>query len=147
MSTAPEADAGVLGGEDLAGRVVRGGMLRAAAFAVVNLLGVASSVVLLRHLGVADFGRYGTVIALVGIATGLADAGLNVTGSRELSLLPPGERRRRLLGALLGARLLLLVGAGLAAVGSPPSPATARRWWSGPRWWRPGRCWWASSRR
>jgi O-antigen/teichoic acid export membrane protein len=117
MSTAPEAEVGLLDGEDLAGRVVRGGVLRAAAFAVVNLLGVASSVVLLRHLGVSDFGRYGTVIALVGIATGLAEAGLNMTGSRELSLLPPGDRRRQLLGALLGARLLLLVVAALAAVG------------------------------
>ena len=83
MSTAPEADAGILAGDDLAGRVVRGGLLRAVAYTVVNLLGVAGSVVLLRHLGVAEFGRYGTVIALVAIATGLADAGLNITGSRE----------------------------------------------------------------
>ena len=66
---------------------------------------------LLRHLGVADFGRYGTVIALVAIASGLADAGLNMTGSRELALLPRGSERRRLLGALLGARLLLLLAA------------------------------------
>ena len=117
MSTAPEADAGILAGDDLAGRVVRGGLLRAVAYTVVNLLGVAGSVVLLRHLGVADFGRYGTVIALVAIATGLADAGLNITGSRELSLLPPGEQRRRLMGALLGARLVLLLLAALAAVG------------------------------
>ena len=117
MSTAPEADAGILAGDDLAGRVVRGGLLRAVAYTVVNLLGVAGSVVLLRHLGVANFGRYGTVIALVAIATGLADAGLNITGSRELSLLPPGEQRRRLMGALLGARLVLLLLAALAAVG------------------------------
>jgi O-antigen/teichoic acid export membrane protein len=116
MSTAPEADAGVLAGEDLASRVVRGGLLRAVAYTVVNLLGLASSVVLLRHLGVADFGRYGTVVALVAIATGLADAGLNITGSRELSLLPPGEQRRRLMGALLGARLVLLVLAALCAI-------------------------------
>ena len=110
-------DAGIPAGDDLAGRVVRGGLLRAVAYTVVNLLGVAGSVVLLRHLGVANFGRYGTVIALVAIATGLADAGLNITGSRELSLLPPGEQRRRLMGALLGARLVLLLLAALAAVG------------------------------
>ena len=116
MSTAPAADAGVLTGDDLAGRVVRGGLLRAVAYTVVNLSGLAGSVVLLRHLGVADFGRYGTVVALVAIATGLADAGLNITGSRELSLLPPGEQRRRLMGALLGARLVLLVLAGLCAI-------------------------------
>ena len=57
------------------------------------------------------------MIALVAIASGLADAGLNMTGSRELALLPRGPERRRLLGALLGARLLLLTAAhGGAAV-------------------------------
>jgi O-antigen/teichoic acid export membrane protein len=117
MSTAPDADAGVLSGPDIAGRVMRGGLLRTIAFGVVNLLGVVGSVVLLRYLGVADFGRYGTVIALVGIASGLADAGLNVTGSRELALQREGQDGRRLLGALLGVRLLLLtlaVGASVA---------------------------------
>lgn len=116
QSATPEAGEDVLTGPDIAGRVVRGGALRAIGFGVVNLLGVASSVVLLRHLGVTDFGRYGTVVALVAIASGLADAGLNVTGSRELSLLPRGPARRHLLGALLGARLVLLTGAGVAAV-------------------------------
>jgi O-antigen/teichoic acid export membrane protein len=115
-SATPEAGADVLSGPDIAGRVVRGGALRAIGFGVVNVLGVASSVVLLRHLGVSDFGRYGTVIALVAIASGLADAGLNMTGSRELSLLPRGPQRRHLLGALLGARLLLLTAAAVAAV-------------------------------
>jgi O-antigen/teichoic acid export membrane protein len=117
MSATPEAEAGVLSGPDIAGRVVRGGALRAIGFGAVNLLGVLSSVVLLRHLGVADFGRYGTVIALVAIASGLADAGLNMTGSRELALLPAGPERRRLLGALLGVRLLLLAASALAAIG------------------------------
>ena len=112
----PEAGADVLSGPDIASRVVRGGALRGIGFGVVNLLGVVSSMVLLRHLGVADFGRYGTVIALVAIASGLADAGLNMTGSRELALLPRGPERRRLLGALLGARLLLLTAATVAAV-------------------------------
>ena len=115
-SATPEAGADVLSGPDIAARVVRGGALRAIGFGAVNLLGVASSVVLLRHLGVSDFGRYGTVIALVAIASGLADAGLNMTGSRELSLLPRGPQRRHLLGALLGARLLLLTAAAVAAV-------------------------------
>jgi O-antigen/teichoic acid export membrane protein len=115
-SATPGAEPDVLSGPDIADRVVRGGAVRAIGFGVVNLLGVVSSVVLLRHLGVSDFGRYGTVIALVAIVSGLADAGLNMTGSRELALLPLGPQRRRLLGALLGVRLLLLVAAALAAL-------------------------------
>jgi O-antigen/teichoic acid export membrane protein len=115
-SATPGAAPDVLSGPDIADRVVRGGALRAIGFVVVNLLGVVSSVVLLRHLGVSDFGRYGTVIALVAIVSGLADAGLNMTGSRELALLPRGPERRRLLGALLGVRIVLLVAAALAAL-------------------------------
>ena len=50
-------------------------------------MGALGSVVLLRYLGVVDYGRYGTVISLMAAAGGIADAGLTVTGSRELSLL------------------------------------------------------------
>jgi len=101
------AAADVLAGPDVAHRVVRGGAARFGGFVVVNLLGVAGAVILLRYLGVSDFGRYGVVIALVGIVGGIAEAGLNITGSRELSLRPRGPERRRLLGAVLGVRLLL----------------------------------------
>ena len=52
----PEAGADVLAGPDIASRVVRGGALRRIGFGAVNLLGVVSSIVLLRYLGVADFG-------------------------------------------------------------------------------------------
>jgi O-antigen/teichoic acid export membrane protein len=106
----------VLGGPDLAGRVVRGGAARAAGFVVVNLMGIVGSVVLLHYLGVAEFGRYGTVTALVAIVSGVADAGLTITGSRELSLLPRGPDRRHLLGAILGVRLVLSTLAIVAAV-------------------------------
>jgi len=86
-------------------------------FGVVNLLGVVSVLILLRYLGVVDYGRYGTVLALIGIASGLADAGLTVVGTRELALRPAGEERRRLVGLMTALRLLLAVVFVSAALG------------------------------
>jgi O-antigen/teichoic acid export membrane protein len=96
-------------GRSLSERVVRGGAARVAGFAVVNLLGAAGAAVLARALGVEGLGRYGTVLALVTVLGGITDAGLTVTGSRELALLDDAARRRALLGAMLGARLALAV--------------------------------------
>jgi O-antigen/teichoic acid export membrane protein len=101
--------ADVLSGDDVSQRVVRGGAVRFAGFGLVNLLGVASSLILLRYLGVVDYGRYGTVLALIAIASGLADAGLTVVGSRELALRAPGDERRRLVALMMGLRLVLAV--------------------------------------
>lgn len=106
-------DADVLRGPGVAGRVVRGGALRIVGYGLTNVLGIVSSVVLLRTLGVADFGRYGTVLALVAVAATITDAGLTITGSRELALREPGPERRRMLGSILGLRLTLCV-AGMA---------------------------------
>jgi O-antigen/teichoic acid export membrane protein len=103
--------ADVLSGPDVARHVVRGGYQRATGFVAVNLLTAAAAVLLLRHLGVADFGRYGTVLALLAIVQGVSDAGLSLTGSRELSIRT-GEERRELLAHLLGLRILL-TGAGV----------------------------------
>jgi O-antigen/teichoic acid export membrane protein len=71
---------------------------------------MVGAVLLLRHLGVDDFGRYGTVMALLGIVQGISDAGLTMTGSRELAVRA-GEERRELLAHLLGLRILV-TGAG-----------------------------------
>jgi O-antigen/teichoic acid export membrane protein len=65
---------------------------------------------------VEDYGRYGTVAALLGIVSTLTDAGLTAVGARELALRPPGSERERLLQLLLGLRLLLGLVAILAAV-------------------------------
>ena len=107
----------VLSGEDVSQRVVRGGAIRFVGFGVVNLLGVVSSLVLLRYLGVVDYGRYGTVLALIAIASGLADAGMTVVGSRELALREPGEERRRLIALMVGLRLALATAFVAVAVG------------------------------
>jgi O-antigen/teichoic acid export membrane protein len=90
-------------------RVVHGGGVRFVGFGLINLMGALGSLVLLRYLGVDDYGRYGTVIALMAVASGIADAGLTVTGGRELALLPPGAKRRALLGSILSIRIALSI--------------------------------------
>jgi len=66
-----------------------------------------ASVLLLRHLGVASFGRYITVTSLVAIVGGLADAGLSAIGARDLALRSQGAERDHVLANLLGLRLLI----------------------------------------
>jgi GT2 family glycosyltransferase/O-antigen/teichoic acid export membrane protein len=97
----------VLSNEQVGERVIRGGAQRAAAFVAANLLTVAGAVVLLRYLGVADFGRYGTVMALVGIVQGISDAGLTATGTRELAICETDAERRDVLAHVLGLRVVL----------------------------------------
>lgn len=95
------------------GRVIRGGALRGAGYAAGILFGAGTSVLLLRHLGVEDFGRYGIVVALLGIVSAVTDAGLTAVGSRELAILPAAERPA-LLRNLVGLRIALTL-AGVAA--------------------------------
>lgn len=92
-------------------RVVRGSFARIAAFGATNVFVAVSAVFLLRYLGVADFGRFGTVMALVAIVQGVSDAGLTITGLRELTLVEP-SRRPKMLSHFLSIRL------GLSALGA-----------------------------
>jgi O-antigen/teichoic acid export membrane protein len=83
------------------------------------LLVAAASVFLLRYLGVADFGRFATIMSLIAIVSGVTDAGLTAVGARDLPLRPRGAQPR-LLANLLGLRLLLtplgVIGAAAFAV-------------------------------
>lgn len=105
-----------LSGDGVAGRVIRGGAQRIAGFGAANLLITVAMLLLLRHLEVDEWGRYGAVMALMAIVGGLTDAGLNVVGTRELALTEPGPQRRRLAGTILGIRLVLAVIGVLIAV-------------------------------
>ena len=96
--------------------MIRGGVLRGAGYGAGVLLGAATSVLLLRHLGVEDFGRYGIVIALIGIVSAVTDAGLTAVGSRELAILPPAERPA-LMRNLVGLRIGLTAAGVVAATG------------------------------
>jgi O-antigen/teichoic acid export membrane protein len=104
VSTGEHTD--VLRTGDAGGMVIRGGVLRGAGYGTGILLGAGTSILLLRHLGVAEFGRYGVVIALLGIVSGVTDAGLTAVGSRELAVLPAAERPA-LMRSLVALRILL----------------------------------------
>jgi O-antigen/teichoic acid export membrane protein len=111
--TAAAEGGDTLSDQDVGPRVVRGGLQRSAGFLATNLLSMAGAVVLLRFLGVEDFGRYGTVIALVNVVYGISDAGLTLTGSRELAVRREPEERRHVLAHVLTMRIVL-TGIGVA---------------------------------
>jgi O-antigen/teichoic acid export membrane protein len=107
------------------GRVIRGGALRGLGYLAGVLLGAGTSVLLLRHLGVDDFGLYGIVVALIGIVSAVTDAGLTAVGSREVAVLAPADRHV-LMRSLVGLRILLsaagvLLATGFAAVAGYPA--------------------------
>ena len=106
-----------MSGPDVGRRVVRGGAARVIGFAASNLFAAAGAVVALRYLGVQEFGRYGTVMALVAIVQGITEAGLSVTGTREVSLAHSAEDRRGLLAHVVGLRIVLTGAGVLGAVG------------------------------
>jgi O-antigen/teichoic acid export membrane protein len=87
-------------------RIIRGGTLRAAGYLFSTGATAIAFALLLRHLGVVDFGRFSTVIALVTIASGLSEAGLQVIGQRRFAVASERERRR-LLADVIGIRLAL----------------------------------------
>jgi O-antigen/teichoic acid export membrane protein len=104
---ADRASPGVIAETGAAPRVIRGATVRAAGSGVNLLLASTTAILLLRYLGVEDFGRYITVMALIGIVSGVTDAGLTAVGARELALHSPGEQRRRLLANLVAIRLTI----------------------------------------
>jgi O-antigen/teichoic acid export membrane protein len=86
--------------------VIRGGMLRLGGYLLGALVTVASSSVVIRHLGVVDTGHFLTVTALISIVASISDLGLTGFAVREYST---GEHRdgRRFLRNLLGIRIVL----------------------------------------
>jgi O-antigen/teichoic acid export membrane protein len=87
--------------------------VRVGAYALGQVLALGAAALLFRHLGVDDAGRYVTVLALVSIVQGLAEAGLGTMAARELTVRPS----RELLGRLLGVRLVLSAAGVAVAVG------------------------------
>ena len=113
---ASETTPDLLSTPEAGGRVVRGGLVRGLGYGVGTLLAAGTSVFLLRHLGRNDFGRYATVAALLGVVSGISDAGLTAVGARELALAR-GDERARLMRNLVSLRLAITpVGIAAAAI-------------------------------
>lgn len=112
-----EDEADVLRSAAAGGKVIRGSAVRGLGYAVGFLLGAAIAVLLLRYLGVVQFGRYITVMSLLAIVSGVTDAGLTTVGARELAIRPRGEERDRMLANLVWLRLVITPLGVLAAIG------------------------------
>lgn len=95
-------------------RVIRGGILRTASFAAGLALSTVSAPLIIRHLGVVEYGRFLPILSLVAVVALLADNAMTNVAMREFSSAPRAERTE-LLRNLLGLRMTLTV-VGLAIV-------------------------------
>lgn len=95
-------------------RAIRGGGVRVAGYVAGALVTLVSAPLLIRHLGVVNFGRYMTVLSLMAIVAGVTDAGLTAVALREYSLRT-GSARDMFMRSVLGVRLVLTVAGVLMA--------------------------------
>jgi O-antigen/teichoic acid export membrane protein len=98
------------------GAAIRGGTLRLVGYAAGVLMALAAAPLLIRHLGVADFGRYTLVLSLVALVQGLTEGGLTAIGLREYSVLEK-DKRDDMMRHLLGLRIVLTTSGVALAVG------------------------------
>ncbi|HEX8104359.1 MAG TPA: polysaccharide biosynthesis C-terminal domain-containing protein [Solirubrobacteraceae bacterium] len=108
-------DEDILGTANAGPRAIRGSAVRTGGYLIAAVLGLASAPLLVRHLGVVDFGRYLTVTSLIALVGGVSDAGLTAVGIREYSVRA-GADRDRLMRDLLGARLVLALAGAACAI-------------------------------
>lgn len=95
-------------------RVIRGGSMRVAGSLVGVFAGAVSAPLVVRHLGVTNYGRYLTVTSVIFVITALTEGGLANVAVRLFSIADT-PRRRALISNLTGLRLVLgALGAGAA---------------------------------
>src|SRR3954454_5427354 len=94
--------------------LARGTGMRLGGQLVGGIASVAVLPFLIRHLGVAEFGRYVAVLAVISIAVLASDVGLTGLALRD-SAVAAAARRREVLAGLFGLRLVVAV---LGACGS-----------------------------
>jgi O-antigen/teichoic acid export membrane protein len=85
---------------------IRGSALRGAGYVLGLLLSVGSVPFVIRHLGIEDFGHFVLVNAIVTLASGLTDGGVQAVGVREYASRSPSQRQA-LMRDLLGLRIVL----------------------------------------
>ena len=113
---AVEPDRDVLDSREAGGLIIRGGAVRAIGHGINNLVALAGVVLVTRYLGVADFGRFQTVISLITVVGTVTDAGMAALGMREYAQRT-GAERDRFMQSLTGLRLLLTLGGAAIAAG------------------------------
>jgi O-antigen/teichoic acid export membrane protein len=106
----------VLDSPTAGGKIIRGGALRTGGYIAGVALGIVSASLMIRHLGVDNYGKYVVIISMTTIVTGLTDVGMANVAARELAARTR-EERDRLLGNLLGIRLSIAVIGTLVAMG------------------------------
>jgi len=108
-------DGDILASREAGGRFLRGGGLRVLAYGAGLLVGLASTPLVTRHLGPADWGRYITVASLIFIVAALTEGGVGNLGVREFSLGDDSERRA-FMSSLIGLRIALSLLGALGAI-------------------------------
>jgi O-antigen/teichoic acid export membrane protein len=83
-------------------------MLRTGSYVAGMALTVVGAALMIRHLGVEDFGKYVVVTSLIGVVGGISEAGMSNIAVREYSTRA-GSDRDRLMANLLGLRLAVTV--------------------------------------
>jgi O-antigen/teichoic acid export membrane protein len=99
------------------GRALRGGTARTAGFLVGMGLLAAATPLVIRHLGLVEYGRYVTILTIVTLAGGLTELGINQLAVRELSADAGPAERERVLRLLYGLRVVSGTVTVLVAVG------------------------------
>lgn len=88
---------------------LRGSAMRSGAYLAGVVLSIVSAPLIIRHLGVGEFGRYVTVVSLMNLVGGVTEGGLNAIALREYATLR-GDARRDALRGLMGLRWALSLG-------------------------------------
>jgi O-antigen/teichoic acid export membrane protein len=98
------------------GAAIRGGAMRSAAYVAGLVLALVSAPLMVRHLGVVEFGRWVLVTTLVALVFGFTEGGLAAVAQREYVTLR-GAARDHFMRNVIGLRIALCVGSLLVAVG------------------------------